>query len=469
MRRSEVESWINSGPKPGQKGPAEEDYVDIPNPDPKRAIVNPTVKVKRVTWTRNDGQVLSVLDYQRRDQDAATNDFTTNPDGTKTYDPDYQSTRSPAGSEHLDARSPEVQANEEELNRQRKKNASYAADQDPQWETDAQRAERARQTRIDQDAAETRRLAAQTAAGQLQVSQGQLGVAQTGEARAGQAEIRQQQTADASIAAQAAQTALERDKYNLDREKANKPEVISKPTDADSQVAIFDPSTGKVVAQENPIYNAIKVAAQQKKEELALGIQARTLTLNEATQQYNRWYQDNVETPLKQAQERRAQAESVRLAQEAQDKREQFASSQQLQTAQLGETAGQHAAQNEIALMPYRVGAGFSGDMANSINSLAQGGNLNHNASAGVHFGAGDFQFNAPDLQAVAARGTAAALKGISAYDPDVHGPIATPDYTGINFQPQTPAPSMPAGGPDISQMWQQLYGATPYQPPTGS
>lgn len=233
-------------------------------------------------------------------------------------------------------------------------------------------------------------------------------------------------------------------RQNADRE-ARKPTYLSQ---ADSKTPNLVSSVdGQLTTVANPNYDAVKAAAEEKRAEFASEIAGRRMTLDEAQAQYTQWFDTNVKGPLMLAQEARAKAEEQRQALDAEERRKQFAADFGLRKATLGESASQRATNAEISLLPYRAGPTESAEMSSAINSLAAGGRVGGpDASAGVHFTAGAFQFAAPDFDKIAKNAAHQVLSGLTDYRPSSQS-YATGDYSGVPAVNLSGAPSMPAVG----------------------
>lgn len=276
-----------------------------------------------------------------------------------------------------------------------------------------QRAEEARQqaARTEARQAEAAATSAQVAQGNLEVSRGQLGLAQQREAR-----------------------------------EASKPDFLSQANESNPYLIRYNPESGMVESMNNPNFDRVKQESERLRSMLAVQIQARQTTLDEAKQQYQQWYDTNIKVPMLQAQEARDRAAEQRAALDADERRRQFAASFSLQRGQLGERAGEAAMQAEQSLLPYRAGPTESAEMSSAINSLAAGGKVNGpDASAGIHFTPGAFEFNAPDFKSIARDAASAALKGISSYTPSKQS-YQTADYSNVPAVSTSGAPSIPSG-----------------------
>ena len=212
--------------------------------------------------------------------------------------------------------------------------------------------------------------------------------------------------------------------------RENKPEFLSQADTKSRQLVTYIPGQG-IVTVDNPNFDAVKAEAEERRAELASQVQLGQLKLEEAKQQYTQWFDTNVRVPLMQSQEARARAEERRQALEAEERRRQFAANYKLQKAQLGETAAQRATQAEISLLPYRSGPTWGEDISSAINSLAQGGSLDKNASAGIHFSDSSFAFDRPDFDRIAKDAAKAALSGLTDYRPSSQQ-FETGDYSGV-------------------------------------
>lgn len=447
MRRSEVEAWIASNG--GQLGEAKVDYVDIPNPNYKIGKdERSTIKVKRVTWTATNKQTLSVIDngdhpttdaeIAERDPGGMKHDAAT---GTDYYDPKYEVVGGgPEEKKEAPPRTAEAERDAQMMIQQKEKNFQqtgiWESDQERDARESRQRGE-ARQQTIDQQNANNEAI--------------RIGIAQSAEQRAAAADAARQ-------ASDKERLDLEKDKYQFDKDKANRPSVLGTPTEDNEQIAMFDPTTGTVVAQNNPLYNKAKAEAKAKQEELALAIQMNKLTADQAAAQYTQWFKEKVEVPFMMASEARAQTAEKRSAMEAEERKRQFAATHQVQRAQLGQAAANTMLDAEIGLLPHRVGPKFGAQMSSAINSVAKGGTLDGpSASAGINFTADAFEYEAPDLKKIAREATKAALKGVTPYDPDEGEPMPSTDYSGIPM----PGANVMAGAPqqpnyiDTNSMYQ--------------
>lgn len=430
MKRSEVLAWLQQ--HGGQKGTVNVVYVDVPNPsydgitDKKQ-----TTKGKRVTWTANDGETLTVMD---------TGEMTTpplrDPNEPGGIEPGDRNTRAPRDNpaepiyevvgkpeKEVAPRTPEKERDDQMIIAEKERN--YAAGNG--WKTDAdvkrdteEASERTRRTNVD----------AATAANQT----GHLQIAQSAEARAAATDTRTANQQAHSNANDDARLEIQREEAERAKARDARPSVIGTPTEDNAHIGMFDPTTGKITSVDNPLYDEAKANAKRMQEELALAIQMNKLNADQAAQIYTQWFKANVEVPFMQASESRAQAADKRAALEAVDRKRQFAAQNSLQRGQLGQQAASTMVNAEIGMLPYRVGPAYGDQMSAAITGLAHGGTLNGpKADAGINFTKDAFEYDAPDLKKIAKNATKAALKGITPYDPGDEE-IPTADYSGINM-----------------------------------
>ena len=375
---------------------------------------------KYVVYTYADGTQELRFFYEGSDPETANGvlvDRAMDPDVRKDWLESVEGPKPPA-------RTPEqtrleqsrvVQEDREELERQYNANHGgiyethaerSAREQKAQQELRAQQ-DQERERKLDQINAENTARQAEIARGNLEVSRGQL---------------------------------------ELSREQSNKPSFLSQAGENNQYIVRFNPQTGQIEQAANPNYDAVKQEAEQMRSLLATQIQARQLTLQEAKQQYEQWFDSNVKTPLALSQEARDKAAEQRSALDAEERRRQFASSFGLQKAELGQRAGAAAMQAEQSLLPYRAGPTESAEMSSAINSLAAGGTLaGPSASAGINFTPGAFEFDAPDFKGIAKQAAAAAVKGLTDYKP-LEQSYQTADYSGVPAVATGGAPTIPSG-----------------------
>lgn len=255
---------------------------------------------------------------------------------------------------------------------------------------------------------------------------------------------RQQQAQEGAANRGLTQQQIDIQRQNAERE-AKKPTFLSQADNKTPSIARYNPETGQIEYSENPNYDAVKAAAEEKRAEIASLIAQRQITLQEAQAQYTQWFDTNVKTPLLLAQEARSKAEEQRAALDAEERRKQFAADFGLKKATLGESASQRAVNAEISLLPYRAGPTESAEMSSAINSLGAGGKINGpDASAGIHFTPGAFEFNAPDFAGIAKKAAHAVLSGLTDYRPSSES-YQTADYSGVPAVNTSGAPAMPS------------------------
>lgn len=256
---------------------------------------------------------------------------------------------------------------------------------------------------------------------------------------------------DVDVEQGTANRGLTQQQINLAREKetreANKPDFLSTANAENRFITRYDPTTGQIVQVKNDNFDEVKAAAEERRKELALQIQNRQITLQEATQQYDQWFESNVKTPLMLAQEARAKAEEQRQALDAEERRRQFAANFGLEKARIGQTAAATMIQAEESLLPYRAGPTESAEMSSAINSLAAGGKINGpDAGAGVHFTPGAFEFAAPNFKQIAADAVKAAIGHLTDYKPSSQS-YSTGDYSKVPSVNLSNMPTFQAGG----------------------
>jgi hypothetical protein len=483
MKRSVVLSWLQA--HGGQKK-QEVDYIDVPNPKyaeasstgpggtllPGATAQPRTIKRRVVIWTSNDGQQLRVFDDTPNEKgneaidsgESSPGPYANTVSGLRE-DPDYEFIDS--GEAKRDTNEPLQTPYQQALSANDLKEAQANQEATGRFETNAQR-----------DARLATEEAQQRARRDQQIQEGNVTRQQEIDARAAEQQKEANRLAQERLDAEKEQQAggLEVSRGNLtlaqQREQreaatANQPHFLSNADPSNPNIAAFNPATGLIETTPNPNYDAVKAEGQRLMQELTIGIQLGNLDQNQAKQKYDQWFQQNVTVPFMAAQESRAQAADQRAAQQAEEQRRQFGADFGLRSAEFGETAGQHAAQNEIALLPYRVGDKFGPDMSSAINSLAAGGDINGpSPSAGIHFGPGDFTYQAPNLQKIAQKATAAALAHLTSYKPGdepfaTAAPVALPNASTFAGAPASTPIVDPA---QLGQQYQQLIGA--YKPP---
>jgi hypothetical protein len=249
---------------------------------------------------------------------------------------------------------------------------------------------------------------------------------------------------------------LDERRFGLEETKANQPTFLSQAGTENPYLVRFNPQSGQAEQVANPNFDAVKQEAERVRSMLAVQIQARQVTLDEAKQQYSQWFDQNVKTPLMLSQEARDKAAEQRSALDAEERRRQFAATFGLQKAQLGEQAGESAVRAEESLLPYRAGPTESAEMSSAINSLSHGGSMANDASAGINFTPGAFQFDAPDFKKIAAQAAAAAVGHLSSYKPSSQS-YQTADYSNVPAVNTSGAPTIPSGYGDFQSIIDNL------------
>jgi hypothetical protein len=463
MKETDVVTLLDRNHKGYRNKEVEYRQVDNPNysreDDPRQ-----TIRVKVTTYYANDGYSVELVD-----------DFTNAPSpdrvpGVPESEPSY-----PIASQGFegtkpkgDTRTPEAVALDSEKDRERKWNQSGQPvnGQQPSgfFETHAERREREAQEQKQKEATAATQRQINEDARRDQIAQGQLDIQNRGADRADRNEAR-------AIDQQAETNQLTRERYQFERDKyeddRRKPQFMGSPTDTTRNIAYFNPETGTVETAANPMYDEAKVEAQRLKEQLSIGIQLNEITAKQASEQYSRWFKENIEVPYLQSAEARAQASDKRQALEAEERRRQFAAQNSLQRGELGQRAAATAIGAEMDMMPYRVGPTFDKEMGAAINSLGTGGKLDANASAGINFSPGAFSFDKPDLGKIARDATKNALKNVSSYQP-ADGDYETASYEGINLPNAGTFAGAPqaGGGIDLTGAYNQFIGQYGGPPP---
>jgi hypothetical protein len=457
---SQIERWLAGGSKPGL-ATTESKIIDVDDP----ANPGELKGVRQITYYRNDGETITVIEAGTETTGAQSPGPDpgmpggTNP-GART-EKVYEVTSGPGKKPEepaRDSRSPEQRRDQEQEDAEKQRNLAETN----LWETNAQRRAREQQEENRREAEEAKRRADEVARGNLDVNRGQLTIQQQAEARA-------QRGQDLTAEQQAEANRLARERFEEDKKKeareANTPKFLGTPTDTSANIAYFDPASGEVKGAPNPMYDAVKVEAARKREELNLQIQLGRLQADQAAAEYNRWFKQNVEVPFMQAAERRAQAQEKRAALQAEEQRRQFAAQEARQRRSMGLQAGQAAVQAEVSLLPYRVGPKFGQQFGDAVTSLGRGGSMDTNASAGINFTQDAFEFDRPDFKSISNAAMKDALKGLTNYDP-AEGEFATPDYSGINF-PTGGGAAAPAAAPSGLPSYESIINNMPYTPQT--
>lgn len=425
-------------------------YADIPNPDYDPAAGDPvsmrTKKVMLRTFVANDGYEITVIDNEEQSSPVGPDPGLPGAQDQIQSVYDFVSEGDPTDAKQ-DGRSPEKKEEDSEAARE----ARWNRDNGPNntnipveerrgsglYETHAERARREEQERKSREDQEDRRRRTQADEERNRLDRERLDLERNRDIRRAEEEDRRSQNDSSRVQ-------IERDRLTLEQTRANRPEIVSRPTDEDEQIAVFNPATGQVEAQDNPLYNQAKTEAKRKQEDLALAIQHNQMTAQQAAAEYTRWFKENVELPFTQAAERRAQAAEKRQALEAEERRRQFQAQYKLDRAKLGQDAAEMMVSAETAMLPHRAGPQFGEQMSAAVNSLAAGGKMDGPAAnAGINFTADAFEYKKPNLSKIAQKATAAALKNLTGYKPlDANFDVA--NYEGINMPSATTLHSAP-------------------------
>lgn len=182
-------------------------------------------------------------------------------------------------------------------------------------------------------------------------------------------------------------------------------------------------------------------------------IEANKLTLEQAKDEYSRWTQENVITPLKVAEEQRARAADERSVQQEQRRREEAAATDTKDTQKFAFDKGQEAIKNEMDLLPYAVGPKFTEQFAQAVNGVGKG-------KAYTGWTPEAFNINTPNLDQVFDQHVAKALSAISPYAArlaDAHAnaavtgtPLTKTNYAGAPI-PGAPGSTPPPGMPTLA------------------
>lgn len=249
----------------------------------------------------------------------------------------------------------------------------------------------------------------------------------------------------------------------------NRPQIISAPP-GQRRIAQQD-NEGNITSVENPNFDeaayerqAAKEQAQAERDRLSLQIEAGKLTEASAANQYKRWFDENVTIPLQRAQEARARAAELRAAQEAEDRRQQFAATYEKDRQTTAINAGNQAAQTFNSNLQYRVGPKFGEQFSQALNSFQPG-------APPAQFTADAFTFKGPSIEAVARKATAKALAGISPYAQAIAAggqrePTVASYGPGMDAAGGAPPPT--AAPPDYAGMINGYLQNNPYVPGGG-
>jgi len=223
-----------------------------------------------------------------------------------------------------------------------------------------------------------------------------------------------------------------------------------------------DPGSGQLTPSFNPGYQpttqaevAARVAqlqqmASSQRDALMTKQQSGAITADQAQQQFQAWWDQNVE-PQKAALDT-----AQRSAQLAEEQKTQEANRAAYATAQ---QAGQTAVTAQQALLPYMVGPGFGAALNNIQGAYASG-----KAPGNIDIGSA-VSFQLPDMQALAEQATNQALAHIS--------PMAAQNMNqthGQNAMPQMGQQASPMASQDMSQaLNRSTYAPTTTVAPDGT
>lgn len=445
INRTDVIKWLEANG--GQRGDAiiENELVDNPNYVEGREATNGPKKItrKKVTWYTENGKKLSVYDDS---EDGSKNDGTgmrpgdrVNPDDGErdsAYEIDFQGVTPkddknyPPTSSREDGRSPEEKERAYEAARESQWNRDTPIEEggSGRYETHEARRQRERQETQDAEAAADKKRRDTNDAKANELREKELTVRQAAEARAAK-------DATESAARDRDRIGLERERVGLERTRTTRPAIIGTPTYEDKYIA-HQTADGSYEWSENPIYDELRAKAKEKREEMRLAVEHNQATAAQAAQAYKEWYDKEIAGPLAQLKERREQAAEKREAQKAVDEERRFAKKYELDKANLGQSAAESAQANERALLPYKVGPKFGGQVSSAINGLS--GRMDQNSEDGIKFTADAFEFKRPDFAGIARNATKDALKHLTPYEPSDASKYATADYTGVTMPANT-------------------------------
>jgi hypothetical protein len=205
----------------------------------------------------------------------------------------------------------------------------------------------------------------------------------------------------------------------------------------------WDPTTQSMQSMPNPDYQPtdpgrmtqqLQQQIQQQQQSLQQKIQDRTMTADQASAQFNKWWGTNVE-PMKSTIATAQATQQLALQKQQQDiatsqaQAQNYANSAAYNVANLGETASENAQRNALSLLPYMGGAGFG----QAQQQVAGGGRLTPQQIVQAT------TFSLPNLQEIGRQGAAAALAN---YSPTAQA----------HLQTMGPPPTPAVGGmPDLS------------------
>jgi hypothetical protein len=254
--------------------------------------------------------------------------------------------------------------------------------------------------------------------------------------RANAAADRADRNEDRSIAAQeAANTRADRTEARAERTEDR---TAVKDANAEARTSWSD-QLAALEARRKQVIDGINAQIEQGK-----------LDAQAAKDAYDRFYKEEVELPFKAAQEERARAADERLVQMEQRRRLEAGAADDVVRSKFGYDAGRDAVKDAKDMLPYMVGPNFNRNMAEAVNNLSRG-------KGGTNFSPEDFLFQIPDFEAIAEKGAANALKGLSPYADrlaaqggamgiDPNEQLSRPNMEGLPARPDlSGAPPIPA------------------------
>lgn len=449
--RSDVIKWLEENG--GQRGDAIIETEMVPNPAYTGPGTGKPEKIarKKVTWYTENGKKLSIYDPGDSDYgpegmmpgDRSRDGETRDP----AYEIDFQGVvpkddkNYPPESSRSDNRSPEERERAYEAARESQWNRDTPIEEggSGRYETHEARRQRERQIEEDRQKEEDRRRRDTNDTKANELKEEELRIRRDAETRAAAA-------ADRAATNESSRIAIDAERLDVERQRANRPNVIGTPTFEDKTIQQQN-ADGTITTTDNPLYDELRARAKEKREEMRLAVEHNQATAAQAAQAYKEWYDREIAGPLAQLKERREQAAEKREAQRAVDEERRFAKKYELDKANLGQSAAESALANERALLPYKVGPKFGGQVSSAINGLS--GRMDQNSEDGIKFTADAFEFKRPDFAGIARNATRDALKHLTPYEPSDASKYATADYTGVTMPANTatgaPAPTAPS------------------------
>lgn len=147
--------------------------------------------------------------------------------------------------------------------------------------------------------------------------------------------------------------------------------------------------------------------AQAVRDQLAKQVELGKLKATDALNEYNRYIQEHITTPLALSAEARARAAEERQQADFFDRQQQERVTYEQKRQEFALGFGQEAVANYLKQMPYMVGPAFGGQFANALNVLGTG-------KGKIKFTGDAFTYDLPDLDAIAKQHVAEALANVS-------------------------------------------------------